>query len=226
MSEENPGNFRIFPGTLASAELERCTVRSRLLGEAARMYPEMREDLLRLAKEFSGVSSAEELELRGARIAGYCRKWGLVCGREPAAWAVEAVERTLSFAIRAGLRWPGWQIFYAEYVPIEGDGLFEPDVQTTRAARRRLPARRRGELKAVLAAWREAGWRLVRERRNPKVFEWAARHQFGGETWRAIATQEAGAARAKDYEPALRMQARELLRTAGLRRLGGRAKRG
>lgn len=224
--KRKPKNYRVLPGTLASPELERWAMRTLLLEEAARMYPEMRAELLRLAEEFSSGSSVGDLELRDDRIAAYCRKWGLVDGREPARWAAEVVERTLHCAIRAGLRWPGWRIHYAQYAPAAGDRLYEPDVELVRQARARLPAQRWGELKAVLEAWRENGWRPVRQRRSFKVVKAAVRHQFGGEPWKAIAAAEVGSRLAAEYAGTVKEQARELLRAAGLRRPGGRASGG
>lgn len=209
-------NYRIVPGALASPALLAWGARNAILAEAERLYPQMRRDIETIAAHFRATEPENQEQFLAKRCAQFCRKWGLCDGRGPASWALTMAQETARLAARTG-RWPGWQMRYAEFAPAADEALgWEPDLEPWRRARRRIARglwRRAG---AVIRAWRAAGWRAVRERREPQVVAWAARALVGGESWERLAE---GSPEGSD---ARKLAARELLRAAGLCRAPGR----
>lgn len=214
MSGDSSRRIRLVPGSLASARLLETGARIVLLAEAVKLYPAMRGEIEQLSRIYREEKDPQFLE-KSAAI--FCMKYGLVDGRDPAPWAIEAVSYTIQTTADIK-RWAGWRIHYAEYVPTDGEDLgIDPSAHVWRAQRPRLGRRAREAHPSVRRAWERAGWSAETRGWDERTIRLAIRHQIGGLTWERLADEE-GVAEAAT----LRTQARAFLQLVGLRRPPGR----
>lgn len=217
-------NYRLAWGEVATPAILAQRVRLALLTEAEARYPQMRAEIERMAHRYRFEFMVQYWQLSQElqqEVADYCHRWGLVEGRQPAPWALDMIAGTLAQTSLCR-HWVGW------FLPASAalsDGDYRPAVETLQEAKRRLPRRRWPELRAAIERAFRQGWQPVRTRWNPRVVEWAVRHQIGGESWEQIASGAIGPMRAPEYAHTVKMQARELLRLACLSRPRGRPKR-
>lgn len=216
--------YRFAWGEVATPAIIAQRVRLALLTEAEARYPQMRAEIEQMARRYRFEFMVEYWQLAEElqqQVVEFCRRWGLVEDRQPATWALDMVAGTWAQTSLLD-RWIGW--FLPAGAAISG-GDYRPAVETLKDAKRRFPRRRWAELSAVIERALANGWQSVRTRWNPNPVEWAVRHQIGGETWGQIASEAIGPMRAPEYAYTVKMQARELLRLAGLSRPRGRPKR-
>jgi hypothetical protein len=242
----NSKRYRLSYGELSSSSILQQRLLLALLSTAERLYPAMREQLVKMAMRYScdGICDFYHLPLELQRYCvEYCQRFGLIHPEKPEPifariadylevpakppvpyFALDLVATTLTKT--SCLRvWTGWHLG-AGAALIEHETGFEPHKMTLREAKRRYPRRLWPQLRTVIEEAIAGGAQPVRLRWNPKIVELCVRAQFGNVSWLELAacTMPRGTPRRfiEMQADALRRQCAELLRIAGLSKPRGR----
>ena len=224
-------------GEVTNEALARVTARVYFLETAIDLYPDMLAEMKRLAASLPRLpfgpagfwnipGENEDGSPAGPQqnvIAKLCRRWGLICGRELAGWACEAVaDAAARFQRRGQWYWiistPGTNLTWESAADRK---IFNPEVSRLKVAKQRMPRRLHARLTAIMDVCRRRG--LIFKTRTPleHIFEWAARHQVEGVTYQAIASKYPAPV---GYET-VKHEVTELTHLIGLQRPPGRPRK-